>query len=127
MSAGQGLALTATRDDSGRKLDRHCPYSVGGPVPAARFWSLGVLDAEGRPIANAADRHAFTSDDVLRDAAGAFSVEISPEARPGNWIPLGGEGHFVLMLRLYDSPAAEPGFRTLSATAVPTITAGRCG
>ena len=125
MSNGQGLALTATRDEAGRKLDRSCSFTVAGPVPRARFWTLGVVDAEGYPLANAADRQFFTSDDIVRDETGAFSIVLSPEAAPGNWLPLSGRGPFVLTLRLYDS-GIGPGRSGLADLPVPTLTAIRC-
>ena len=127
MSAGQAVTLTATRDDAGRKLNQRCSYSVGGAIPRARFWTLGALDAQGFPIGNEAERHAFTSADVLRDSTGAFSVTLSPEAQPGNWLPLGDEGLFILILRLYSSGLGGPGPQRLQAASVPSITPVRCG
>lgn len=126
MSAGQGVALTASRDDAGKKLNRRCSYVVSGPVPRARFWTLGALDAQGFPIANAADRYAFTSESLLRDESGAVAIAVSPEPQPGNWLPLGGDGPFTLTLRLYDSAIQGLGRRELSVLKGPSIRTADC-
>lgn len=126
MSAGQGVALTAIRDASTHRLSRDCTYTISGNVPRARFWTLGIYDIEGYPFANAAKRYAFTSDTVLRDAEGTFSVTVSPDAQPGNWLPLRGEGRFSIVLRLYDSVVPGLGARELAALPVPSITNVGC-
>lgn len=126
MSAGQGVALNATRDASKHRLRRDCTYTISGSVPRARFWTMGVYDTEGYPLANAAERYAFTSDSVLRDAEGTFSVTLSPDAQPGNWLPLSGTGRFSIVLRLYDSVVPGLGARELAALPVPSITAVGC-
>lgn len=125
MSNGQGIALAAVRDDAGRRLDLACTYSVSGPLPRARFWTLGVVDPDGYPLDNAADRQAFTSDDVVRDESGAFKIVLSAGVEPGNWLPLAGQGSFDLILRLYDS-GVGPGSRALASLPVPAIIADRC-
>jgi hypothetical protein len=54
-------------------------------------------------VANSLDRHGFTSQELIRDAAGEFEVVASPRARAGNWLPTGGIDGYVLMLRFYDT------------------------
>ena len=34
-------------------------------------------------------------------------VDIGADARSGNWLPLEGQGDLVLVLTLYDTPAAS--------------------
>lgn len=126
MSAGQGVAMTATRDSAKHRLSRNCTYTVGGNVPRARFWTFGVYDMEGYPLTNGAERYAFTSDDVLRDAEGTFSLNVSPEAQPGNWLPLSGTGRFSMVLRLYDSVVPGLAAREMNNLPVPSITAVGC-
>lgn len=126
MAAGQGVALTATRDAAGHRLSLGCTYAVGGSVPRSRFWTLGVADAAGYPLDNPAQRYAFTSADILRDADGSFSVALSSDPQPGNWLPLRGIGRFSVVLRLYDSVVPGLGRRELAALSVPSITTVGC-
>jgi hypothetical protein len=106
LAVGEGLQLIAREDDDGRPLDARCVYEVGPRVPAARYWTLSVIDPDGWPIENAAQRYGFRSSEILRAANGDFAVTVSAEAAPGNWLPVGAAGPFVLALRLYDSPLA---------------------
>jgi hypothetical protein len=54
LAPGEGLQLIARVDDSGATLNPHCAYLVGRKVPAARYWTLGIVDRRGFPIDNAA-------------------------------------------------------------------------
>lgn len=109
LALGEGLQLIARNDDSGRPLDARCIYRVGSRTPAARYWTLSLIDRGGLPIENAAGRYGFRSSEILRDAEGGFEVFVSASAHAGNWLPIGAAEPFALVLRLYDSP--------LSATA----------
>ncbi|PWB94922.1 DUF1214 domain-containing protein [Methylosinus sporium] len=100
---GQGLAFFADTDSNGAPLDGRCDYRLSDSTPTARFWTLGATSAAGRLIDNPAGRHAFTSSEILRREGGAFAIEIGPQARPGNWLPVAKEP-FTLVLRLYDTP-----------------------
>lgn len=124
--ASEGLAFTATTDDTGYRLLRTCSYRVSGGFPPARFWTLTAAAGDGQTLANAASRVAFTSDGVLRDIAGAVTIAVAPAARPGNWLPLSGQGPLTLTLRLYDTPlAGNPG--ETAAAALPAVTRLSCG
>jgi hypothetical protein len=101
---GDGVAFYARSDDAGANFDGRCTFTVTGLTPPARYWTLTLYDPEGRLVANAIDRHGFTSEEIVRGADGQFAVNIGPRARPGNWLPTGGIEKFVLVLRLYDTP-----------------------
>jgi hypothetical protein len=125
LAANEGLAFKAETDDTGYRLLRTCSYGLSGPVPASRFWTLTAADAAGHPIGNAAQRSAFTSSTVIRDINGAFTIDIGPSARPGNWIPTSGRGPMSLVLRLYDTPlTANP--NAIGGSALPAITRRSC-
>lgn len=109
LALGEGLQLIARADDTGRPLDPHCAYRIGSRTPAARYWTLSVVDRQGAPIENAAGRYGLRSSEILRESDGAFSIFVSAAAHAGNWLPIGAPERFLLVLRLYDSP--------LSATA----------
>ena len=126
LASSEGLGFTATTDDTGYLLLRTCRYRLGDGMPAARFWTLTATDPDGRTMGDAAHRTAFTSTTVLRDLTGRFTVDLAPEARPGNWLPLAGEGPLALTLRLYDTPLAGNPDDVATAT-LPSITRLSCG
>jgi hypothetical protein len=101
---GDGVAFYASSDDARNSFDGRCTFTVSGMTPAARYWTITLYDPEGRLVANTIDRHGFTSDEIVRDGDGSFTVTVAPLARPGNWLPTGGVDKFVLVLRLYDTP-----------------------
>jgi hypothetical protein len=101
---GDGVAFYARGDDARHAFDGRCTFVVSGMTPAARYWTITLYDPDGKLVANAIDRHSFTSDEIVRDSDGSFAITVAPLARPGNWLPTGGVDRFVLVLRLYDTP-----------------------
>ena len=126
LAIGEGLQLIAREDDDGRPLNASCAYAVGPRVPAARYWTLSVVDAHGWPIENAAQRYGFRSSEILRAANGDFTITVSADVAPGNWLPVGAPGPFALVLRLYDSPlgATAGGIEKSAAPRVKRIGCG---
>lgn len=109
LATGEGYSLRTDRDSSGEMLVSRCSYRLSGPFPPARYWTAMVFDPAGRPIPNLADRHGFTSTEIIRDNT-RFSIGISAEPLAGNWLPLAaGTDAFIAILRFYETP--------LSATA----------
>jgi hypothetical protein len=104
IGTGDGVAFYARTDDAGKDLDGRCTFVLSGMTPPARYWTLTLYDPEGRMVANAIDRHGFTSAEIVRDVGGRFAVSVGPRARAGNWLPSGGIERYVLVLRLYDTP-----------------------
>lgn len=123
LATGEGLQLIAREDDDGRPLDARCSYEVGPRVPAARYWTLSLVDSHGWPIENPAQRYGFRSSEILRASNGDFTITVSAEAAAGNWLPIGRSGPFALILRLYDSPlgATAGGIEKSSAPRVARI------
>ncbi len=74
---------------------------------ASVWWSLAVYDTGGELIDNDFRRYALTGDTIVRGANGGYVVRLAKDARPGNWMPVGTDGRFVVMLRAYQ-PAAAP-------------------
>ena len=91
-------------DDAGENFDGRCTFAISGMTPAARYWTLTLYDPDGHLVANTIDRHGFTSEEIVRNTDGAFTITVAPLARPGNWLPTGGIERFVLVWRLYDTP-----------------------
>jgi hypothetical protein len=124
LATGEGLALNATVDSGGEPLDARCTYRVAGTTPSARLWTLTVYDSERRLIQTELGRSGMTSAEVLWGDEDEFSVSLSRNLEPGNWIQL-PEGRFTLTLRLYDTTAAA-GAGSLEADDLPRIDRGEC-
>ena len=125
IGTGDGVAFYAHTDDEGGRLDGRCSYAISGMTPAARYWTLTLYDPQGSLVANAIDRHDFTSAEILRYADGRFAITVSPRARPGNWLPTGGIEQFMLVWRLYDTPIGVA-MRTTKEGPMPAITRKGC-
>jgi hypothetical protein len=119
-----GLSFVARTDSSGEPLDGRCDYRISSPAPPARFWSLGLFDLNGAPLANDAQRYAYTSGEILRREGGGFVIEVARSARPGNWLSPGKARSFLIALRIYDTSvdvAAKP-----DPSAFPSIVRQAC-
>lgn len=103
LGSGDGVAFIATRDNAGLLLDGRCEVRIFGQSPPARYWTLTLHDIDGYIVNNALGRFGFTSSEVSRDAQGQFEIIASPRARAGNWLPTGGIGHYVIVMRFYDT------------------------
>jgi hypothetical protein len=127
LGAAEGMAFTAISDSAGAGLDAACNYRLSGAMPAARFWTVTVMDGQGRLVSPAGPvaRLGFTSSEILRDGQGGFEIVLAREARAGNWLPLARPGAFMLALRLYDSPQSLSA-AALDASEMPTIAAEHC-
>lgn len=125
VGSGDGVTFFARTDDDAHPFDGRCDVAVSGTTPQARFWTLTLYDPEGKLVANSAQRHGFTSQEVIRNADGTFDITVGPRARPGNWLPTGGVDRYVLALRLYDTPV---GLATRSGrdTPMPTVAQKGC-
>lgn len=125
IGTGDGITFTATTDDGNKPLDGRCDVIVSGVTPAARFWTLTLYDTKGRLVANTLQRYGFTSQEVVRNADGAFQVRIASRARAGNWLPTSAIERYVLSLRLYDTPVGVA-TRTQKDAPMPGIATAGC-
>ena len=122
---GDGVAFYARADDARQVFDGRCSFVISGMTPAARFWTVTLYDANGRLVANTLDRHGFTSEEIVRDTDGRFTIAVAPQARPGNWLPTGGIERYVLVWRLYDTPIGVA-TRTAKEAPMPAIARKAC-
>ena len=125
VGTGDGVAFSATTDDKNRPLDGRCDVVVGGVTPAARFWTLTLYDPNGHLVANSLQRYGFTSQEIVRGSDGGFEVRVASRSRAGNWLPTGAIEHYVLMLRLYDTPVGVA-TRTPRDAPMPSIATVGC-
>ena len=125
LGAAEGLSFLARADSSGNALDGACSYTVTPPVPVARYWTLSVATPGGKTVSNDFGRTGVTSSEIFRSGAGRFSIALSATVAPGNWLPVPKRQSFVLVLRLYDTPASAAA-GSLKASDMPTIARGAC-
>jgi hypothetical protein len=125
LGLGDGVAFYARSDDKGNTLDGRCEFDLSGITPAARFWTLTLYDPDGHLVANSVNRHGFTSQEIIRNSDGSFTVQIGPRARAGNWLPTGGVERYLLILRLYDTPVGVA-TRAGREVPMPSVTARAC-
>ncbi|WP_137389942.1 DUF1214 domain-containing protein [Rhodoligotrophos defluvii] len=120
----EALELRAEQDSEGAPLDQSCTYVLTGAPLGGRWWSIAAYEEDRRLIANAADRHSFNSENIVREPDGSFRITASETPYPGNWLPLGRGGPFRLILTITDAPAA---YRNDPASVpVPTIERRSC-
>ncbi len=98
------LALTwrAQNDLDGNRIHSSCSYALDVSNLDAQWWSLSIFDDRGQLIPNAAGRHAFNADTLVRDPDGSATVTLGRDARPGNWLPTAGAGRLTLVLNVQD-------------------------
>ena len=125
LATGEGLGFTARTDSEGRPLDSACTYTIGTVAPSARLWTFTLYDGAGRLPVTALGRRNFTSAEVLRDSEDRFTLALSRDLQPGNWIQLPASGPFTVSLRLYDPPGAAGA--NLEEADFPVIQRQRCG
>ena len=108
LGRAEGLVFFSNRDSSGDTLSRKCSYVIEGATPPARFWtfyaadrSLAVLSGKGKrkPAANSLS--------LLRNPDNSFTMTVGPDATPGNWLSISGEGPMVFVLTFYDTPVSS--------------------
>jgi hypothetical protein len=126
LAAGEGYALRTGQDSDGVPLDSGCRYRLTGPFPAARYWTITLVDGRGRLVPNLAERTGFTSSEILRTQEGPFSIEIGPDPLAGNWLPTGRRSAtFQILLRFYETPLAATA-TALEARALPALRKADC-
>ncbi|MDM9620072.1 hypothetical protein A6U87_03975 [Rhizobium sp. AC44/96] len=124
--SAEGLMFTAKVDDQGNRLDAACRYRLRGQTPPARIWTLFTADNGGNPASlQTGLPGAMNSWTVLRQADSGFSIDISAQARPGNWLAVPAAGTFQLVLTLFDTPTA--GSSGVIDLAMPKLEKTGCG
>lgn len=124
-AAAEGLAFTASMDDSGQALTGDCRYTISGQTPAARFWTLfAAAPGAPPPSPNADLPSALNSRTALFRPDGGFEITLSRTASTGNWLAL-PPGPFRLTLTLLDTPTA--GSSGLIDLSMPGIKKIGCG
>jgi hypothetical protein len=125
LGLGEGLSFRAERDDHGRRLDGRCSYLLTGTLPAARAWTITLVTADGYLYANPAQRHGFTSAEVLREVDGRINIAVGHDVKTGDWLPAPLGKSFQLVMKLYDTPVAAVS-GSLRADSLPALVREGC-
>lgn len=122
------IAITylAYTDSEGKRLHSSCEYVVEGRDTGNNWWSLTVFNDRGDLIANAAQRHAYTSQSTALRPDGSFAVTLSREASPGNWLPTGGAGRLAMMYTTFDVRTSMLGKADTEPKTLPVIRRVQC-
>lgn len=106
LNHSEAVYFLARTDGAGRPLKGACNYVLqGGPLPA-RWWSITAYGSDYFLIENRKERYSYTGKELLPEGEGRFVLSVSALRKPEPWLPVGEQGHFSLLLRLYN-PAAE--------------------
>lgn len=126
LSSAQAHYFLATADSAGDPLFGDCEYDLAGGPMASVWWSIGIYDTGGALIENDFHRYALTGNTIVRGTNGNYVVRLAKDARPGNWLPVGTDGRFVVMLRAYQPTAASELAGAVRAQQLPTISKVSC-
>ncbi len=108
LGRAEGLTFVAQRDADGETLRRECNYTIEGPVPPARFWTIYAADASDAIIESRKLRpSAMHSYQLLRRPDNSVSISAAANPSSGNWLALSGTGSMSLVLTFYDTPIAS--------------------
>jgi hypothetical protein len=94
------LTFTANRDSAGSQLSGDCTYEIRGYSFPALWWNIAAFRTSGQAISNKTGRSSFASNTILTAPDGSFTVRLSPDVQPGNWLPAARGKRIVLRLNI---------------------------
>lgn len=116
ISAAIAATWEARYDADRRRLHSSCEYLIEAEPIEATWFNIAVYDDKGLLIPNLADRYSFTSQSIAYNPDGSFFIVLARDARPGNWLPVGGAGRLSLLLTVIEPKAgATEAMRQLPA------------
>jgi hypothetical protein len=124
ITAASAMAFTATRDSAGSRLSGSCTYEIRGYAVPSLWWNLSAFKSDGTIMPNKTGRSGFSSGNILMAPDGSFTVRLSPDVQPGNWIPA-SRGNRVI-LRLSILRPLNPDNLLKSGDILPEITLLEC-
>jgi hypothetical protein len=128
LSSTAARYFTATHDSDGSRLYGDCEYAIVGRGPPAAWWSLAVYDRGGALIPSTSGRYSVSSETLVREPSGRFSIRMAADTRQGNWLPVAGSEAVVLVMRAYvpDRYARAVDTADSLADVMPTIRRIEC-
>jgi hypothetical protein len=125
LTATGAMVFTATRDSSGSHLSGDCTYEIRGYSVPSLWWNISAFKADGEIMANKTGRSGFSSTNILAAPDGAFTVRLSPNVQPGNWIPAARTNRVVLRLDIL-RPLNPDSLLQAGGDILPEITLMEC-
>jgi hypothetical protein len=83
------------KDDDGNALRSDCTTMIEGQMPQARWWTIGAD--------NGNEARTLSSGTMIREPDSSFTMVVSQNAAPGNWLRLSGSRDYVIYLTLNDA------------------------
>ena len=119
LSSTLELTYQAKADSRGGRLHSGCDYVIVlEGIDGGAWWSLAAFDSQGELIQNPAERYAFSSASVMREPDGEAIITLARDARPGNWLPIGGT-RVNLVLTVQDAAWAAAVYEGSAKTLPP--------
>ena len=94
------MVFTATRDSAGSHLSGGCTYEIRGYSVPALWWNLAAFKSGGEIMPSKTGRSGFNSANILTAPDGTFTLRLSPDVQPGNWIPAARGNRVILRLSI---------------------------
>lgn len=96
------IEATTRVDASGQRLSgaHHYVLDFSKAPPANAFWSVTLIDEQGRMVDNLINRYAVRGDRLGKGAKQVLVQLAPPAGIPAHWLPA-PKGAFALVLRLY--------------------------
>ncbi len=102
LSSSLEISFRALTDSAGARLSSSCDYAIVVEGLDGVWWSIAAYGGRGQLIANAAERYGFNASTVMREPDGRAVIMLARDARPGNWLPIGGSA-VVIALTVQDA------------------------
>ena len=124
LNKSETVYYSAYCDDNGDPLKTSCDYHIEGEELKSRWWSITAYGEDSFLIPNEQNIYSYNKNSVMRKAEGSYIIFLSSTPKDGNWLSVGKEGTFSLILRLYN-PAPEIYLNPESIT-LPRIRKDKC-
>lgn len=123
LNRSETIYFEARNDAEGQPLTAACDYTLTGPAPEARWWSVTAYGPDEMLIHSLSERYSASAASVESGADGTITIALTPDGSGPNGIATGNQG-FALLLRLYqpsEGVAAAP-----DAAKLFTLVKGSC-
>ncbi|MGO8953440.1 MAG: DUF1214 domain-containing protein [Rhodomicrobium sp.] len=125
VTAASEMVFTATRDSAGSHLSGNCTYEIRGYAVPALWWNIAAFKSDGEIMPSKTGRSGFSSANILSAPEGTFTVRLSPDVQPGNWIPATRGNRVILQLTVL-RPLSPDNLLKAGGEILPEITLMEC-